>query len=108
MTEAVLDDDMLRGRIATRLADGLKTEVEPRCDTQEEVQAVAQRLKALAPDDVDGRLVIAGFTDHPIMHEDIEEACETCMYYLVHRRFCELPELGLPVEPAWSCRLWRI
>jgi hypothetical protein len=108
MTEAVLDDDMLRGRIATRLADGLKTEVEPRCDTQEEVQAVAQRLKALALGDVDGRLFIAGFTDHPIMHEDIEEACETCMYYLVHRRFCELPELGLPVEPAWSCRLWRI
>jgi hypothetical protein len=26
----------------------------------------------------------------------------------VHRRFCELPELMLPVEPQWSCRLWRI
>ena len=39
---------------------------------------------------------------------DIEQACETCMYYKVHRRYCELPELELPVEPEWSCRLWRI
>lgn len=108
MTTAMLDDDALRDRIAARLADGLKTEIEPRCDAQDEVQAVTDRLKALGRDDVDGRLAIGGFTDHPIMHEDIEEACETCMYYLVHRRYCELPELDLPVEPQWSCRLWRI
>jgi hypothetical protein len=30
------------------------------------------------------------------------------MYYQVHRRFCELPELMVPVEPGWSCRLWRL
>jgi hypothetical protein len=30
------------------------------------------------------------------------------MYYLLHRKFCELPELALPVEPTWSCKLWRI
>jgi hypothetical protein len=30
------------------------------------------------------------------------------MYYKVHRRYCELPELDFPVEPEWSCRLWRI
>ena len=49
-----------------------------------------------------------GFTDHTIEVEDIEQPCDTCMYYLVHRKFCELPELMLPVEPEWSCRLWRI
>jgi len=108
MTTIILDDDVLRDRIGARLAGGLKTEVEPRCDTQEDVHAVTDRLKALAPNDIDGRLVIGGFTDHPIVHEEIEEACETCMYYLVHRRYCELPELDLPVEPQWSCRLWRI
>ncbi len=108
MTTTVVDDDALRERIAARLADDLRTEFEPRCDSQEEVQAVIDRLKALTPDDIDGRLVIGGFTDHPVPHEGIEEACETCMYYLVHRRYCELPELDLPVEPQWSCRLWRI
>jgi hypothetical protein len=30
------------------------------------------------------------------------------MYYLIRRRHCALPELDLPVEPDWSCRLWRI
>ena len=101
MTAEILDDDEAPGRrIAARLADGLKTEVEPRCDTQDEVRAVIDRLKALLPDDIDGRLVIGGFTDHPVTHEEIEQACETCMYYLVHRRYCELPELDLPVEAA--------
>jgi hypothetical protein len=52
--------------------------------------------------------VIAGFTLEPIEHGGLEQPCETCMYYVVHRRFCELPELNLPVEPQWSCRLWRI
>ena len=108
MTTIILDEDVLRDRIGARLASGLKTEVEPRCDTQEDVHAVTDRLKALAPDDVDGRLVIGGFAGHPVMHEEIEEACETCMYFLVHRRYCELPEVDLPVEPQWSCRLWRI
>lgn len=108
MTEAVANDDAARERIAARLGAGLRTEAGPRCDSAEEVQVVVRRLKALATDDIDGRLVIGGFTDHPVLHEEIEQACESCMYYLVHRRYCELPELDLPVEPQWSCRLWRI
>lgn len=32
----------------------------------------------------------------------------TCMYFLVHRKWCDLPELSVPVEPEWWCRLWRI
>jgi hypothetical protein len=108
MPDAIVDDDIRRDRIGARLRDGLEAEVVPRCDAQEDVLAVVQRLKTLAPDDVDGRLIIGGFTDHAVVHEEIEQACETCMYYLVHRRYCELPELDLPVEPHWSCRLWRI
>jgi hypothetical protein len=34
--------------------------------------------------------------------------CQECMYYLVHRKWCDLPELFVPVEPDWYCRLWRI
>jgi hypothetical protein len=61
-----------------------------------------------AGNDLEKKLVIAGFTDHTIETEDMPQPCETCMYYKVHARFCDLPELMLPVEPEWSCRLWRI
>ena len=102
------DDDALRATIARMLASGLQTEVWPRAATSEMVNGIIARLRSEAGDDLERKLVIAGFTDHPIEADDIEQPCETCMYYLVHRRFCELPELMLPVDPDWSCRLWRI
>ncbi len=100
-------DDTLRRRIRERLAGGLATEACPRADTPEAVQEVIQQLRACG-EDLDQRLVVAGFTLNPVRHGGVDQACETCMYYLVHRRWCELPELDLPVEPYWSCRLWRI
>lgn len=102
------EDDALRARIAALLKSGLETEVWPRAETSEMVNEIIARLKNEAGDDLERKLVIAGFTDHVIEVDGIEQPCETCMYYLVHRRFCELPELMLPVEPHWSCRLWRI
>ena len=96
-----------REEVRGLLAGGLTTEVQPRADTHEEVTQIVARLRA-AGGDLKAKLVIAGFTLEPIEHSGIEEACETCMYYVVYRRFCELPELNLPVEPQWSCRLWRI
>ena len=102
------EDDTLRADIAQRLNGGLETEVFPRAETSEMVNEIVQRLKTDAADDLEAKLVIGGFTDHTITVEDLEQPCETCMYYLVHRKFCELPELMLPVEPEWSCRLWRI
>lgn len=103
-----MDLDALRRKIAERLATGLQTEVWPRAGTGEEVNAIVTRLRVEAGDDLDRKLVIAGFTDHTIEAEDMPQPCETCMYYKVHARFCDLPELMLPVEPEWSCRLWRI
>ncbi len=100
-------DDKRREDIRALLADGLVTEVFPRADTHDEVQAIVARLQE-AQGDLEALLAISGFTLKPVMHEGIEQACETCMYYKVHRRYCELPELELPVEPEWSCRLWRI
>ncbi len=99
-------EDLRRKEIGALLADGLAVEVFPRADTHEEVLAIIARLHAAH--DLEQKLAIAGFTREPVVHDGIEQACETCMYYLVHRRFCELPELNLPVEPEWSCRLWRI
>lgn len=89
------------------LSGGLKTEAFPRADTHEKVMEVIGRLRG-AGDDLEAKLVIGGFTLHPVEQDEIEQACETCMYFLVHRRFCDLSELAVPVEPEWSCRLWRI
>lgn len=100
-------DDAIRAQIAVLLASGLETEVYPRADTHDEVQDIIARLRA-SPGDLKSRLVIGGFTNHVIEHGGLEQPCETCMYYLVHRKYCELPELDCPVEPQWSCRLWRI
>lgn len=107
-TESTAEDDSLRNEIAGKLGAGLKTEVFPRAETSEMVVELIARLQNEAGDDLDKKLIIGGFTDHTIEVQDIEQPCETCMYYLVHRKFCELPELMLPVEPEWSCRLWRI
>jgi hypothetical protein len=104
----MMDMDALRRSIADRLSAGLQTEVWPRAETSEEVNAIVNRLQLEAGDDLDKKLIIAGFTDHTIEAEGMPQLCETCMYYKVHARFCDLPEMMLPVEPAWSCRLWRI
>lgn len=100
-------DKVVREQIRSLLGAGLETRVFPRADTHDEVQQIIAELKA-AGADLRSKLVIAGITDHTIEHGGIEQPCETCMYYLVHRRYCELPELDCPVEPEWSCRLWRI
>lgn len=100
------DADAKREQIKSLLAGGLGTEAFPRADTHDEVQSVVKRLREA--DDLKAKLVVSGFTLTPVMHNEIEQACETCMYFLVRRRHCELPELDLPVEAEWSCRLWRI
>ena len=100
-------DDSLRKEIADLLAGGLETEAFPRAEESAQVNAIVSRLQTEGTD-LTAKLVIAGFTDHTITVDDLEQPCETCMYYLVRRRFCDLPELELPVEPEWSCRLWRI
>jgi hypothetical protein len=103
----MIEDDKRREEIRALLAGDLATEVFPRADTHEEVQSIVARLRRV-DGDLKARLAIGGFTLTPITYEGLEQSCETCMYYKVHRRYCELPELELPVEPEWSCRLWRI
>ena len=101
-------DDRLRDEIGAMLKDGLKTEIWPRAETSAMVNDIVLRLQNETDEDLTKKLVIGGFSDYTVKAEDIEQPCETCMYYLVHRKFCDLPELSLPVEPEWSCRLWRI
>jgi hypothetical protein len=104
------DPDALRERLQALLADGLPTQWRQRAYTNEQVNSVVSRLQALAPDDYPAKLDVAGFTLDAYRSADIELAqdCSTCMYYARAMRFCALPELRLPVQPQWSCRLWRI
>lgn len=96
----------LRERIADLLATGLETKVEPFPPTEREFGRIAGELRALDPDDLEGKLVVGGFLDHPYGPENWR--CADCIYYLANRKWCDLPELAVPVEPDWYCRLWRM
>ena len=101
-----LADDQLRDRIAGILGDGLKTQTEPFPETDREFSRLLDELATLPPDDLNGKLVLSGFTNVPYGPDRMR--CQECMYYLVHRKWCDLPELAVPVEADWWCRLWRI
>ena len=100
-------DDAGREQIRALLAGGLGTEAYPRADTHEQVQEFVRRLQE-GGKDLAAKLVISGFTLRPVQHHDVVQSCRSCMYYLIRRRHCALPELDVPVGPDWSCRLWRI
>jgi hypothetical protein len=106
------DDEALRARIETLLSGALNVPWTRRALNQPAFDAVVRELQNLGADDLVGKLVIGGFTLAPYRPPDdadgIEHACATCIYYERHRQFCNLPELMLPVEPQWSCIVWRI
>lgn len=99
-------DEALLKKIGDMLADGLKTQTEPFPETDKEFAGILDELRKLPPDDLEQKLVISGFVDKPYGPD--KQRCMECMYYLVHRKWCDLPELSVPVEPEWWCRLWRI
>jgi hypothetical protein len=105
-------DDILRKRIGTLLSGALNVPWTKRALDQASFDAVIRELQGLRRGDLIGKLVVGGFTLDPYWPPDdtdgIEHSCATCIYYERHRRFCNLPELMLPVEPQWSCIVWRI
>lgn len=108
----MMSDDALRARIEQCLRAGLPTEWRRRAGSADEVRALCQRLQGLPAYAIEAKLAAAGFTLTPYVDsteaDGIEQSCATCMYFERHRQFCDLPELMLPVEPQWSCTLWRI
>ena len=96
----------LRDRIAKILAEGLVTQTEPFPEDARAFGNLLAEVRELQPDDLVGKLVVSGFTDKPYGEDQMR--CQECMYYLVHRKWCDLPELAVPVETNWWCRLWRI
>jgi hypothetical protein len=95
-----------RLRIAELMERGLETEVEPFPETEKEFGEIVARLRTLEPDNLEGKLVIGGFLDHPWGPDKLR--CMECINYLVNRKWCDLPELSVPAEPDWYCKLWRI
>jgi hypothetical protein len=100
------DDPVLRRTIAEMLAQGIETQVEPFPPTEKEFAEIAAELRDLDPGDIRSKLVVGGFLDHPYGPDNWR--CADCIYYLANRRWCDLPELAVPVEPDWYCRLWRM
>jgi hypothetical protein len=99
------DNSELRRQITELLESGLQTQVEPFPPTEKEFAAITSELRELEPGDLKGKLVISGFTDHP--YGPANWRCADCIYYLANRKWCDLPELAVPVEEDWYCRLWR-
>lgn len=100
--------NLLRLRVGALLVSGLKTEMFPFPTTQVEFQGIVNRLAELPDDDLIGRLEIGGFAAHPVEIDQMSQRCQECIYYLPHRKWCDLPELPVPVEATWWCRLWKI
>lgn len=100
------DHDTLVRMIEDLLEEGLQTHVEPFPETEKEFQKILDELRPLPEDALRQKLIISGWKLTP--HGEEEMRCQECMYYLVHKRWCDLPELNLPAEPEWYCRLWRI
>src|ERR1051325_2350446 len=91
----------VRIAIAQMLRDGLETQTEPFPETDKEFAMLLTRLRYTPRDDLRQKLVIAGFVDKPYGPE--QQLYLECMYFLVHRKWCDLPELAVPVEADWWC-----
>lgn len=99
-------EDELRVRIGQMLAEDPPAQTEPVLENDRQFGELLVTLRALDPADLKGKLAVSGLVDEP--YGDDRMRCQECMYYLVHRKWCDLPELAIPVEPDWWCRLWRI
>ena len=106
VTPSEASHDMLLQMIEDMFEDGLVTEVEPFPETTVEFSKLLDELRVLSADELRAKLVISGWLLTPYGEDQMR--CQECMYFLVHRRWCDLPELNLPAKADWWCRLWRI
>jgi hypothetical protein len=90
------------------LSYGVKSTMSPFPSNQGEFLDIVRQLRQLDENDLLGRLDIGGFANYTIGEGDDMQRCQECIYYLPNSRWCDLPELPVPVEPHWWCRLWKM
>jgi hypothetical protein len=106
VTPGEASHDTLLRMIQDMFADGLVTQVEPFPETDREFSRLLDVLRPLDADALREKLVVSGWLLEPYGPDQMR--CQECMYFLVHKRWCDLPELNLPAKADWWCRLWRI
>ncbi len=90
------------------LAWGIDAILEPFPKTQREFLQIVEELRHLHENDLIARLRVGGFTNYSMGEGERIQRCQECIYYHPHRKWCDLPELPIPVEPNWWCRLWKL
>ena len=78
------DQEATLKQIGAMLGNGLKTQTEPFPETEKEFAGILTELRQLNSHDLEKKLVIGGFLDHPYGPD--KQRCLECMYYLVHRK----------------------
>ncbi|MBB3046869.1 hypothetical protein FHR99_001105 [Litorivivens lipolytica] len=108
-----LGEDILREVIGQILKQGIQTDTSLP-NTDREWQIIVDALKAAPSNDLLPLLELSGFADQSLGESgEMEDGqmvlrCQECIYYLPRRKWCDLPELPLPVEAHWYCRLWKL
>lgn len=101
-------NDIVRLWVDGLLSYGIDTVMTPFPQTQSEFLEIVDELGKLHEYDLMSRLIIGGFANHAIGEGEGTQRCQECIYYLPHTKWCDLPELPIPVEPHWWCRLWKM
>ncbi len=87
---------------------GIKSTMNPFPRTQAEFLDIVRELRQLDQNDLLGRLDVGGFANYTMGGGEDMQRCQECIYYLPNGRWCDLPELPVPVEAHWWCRLWKM
>jgi hypothetical protein len=90
------------------LAWGIDATLEPFPQTQREFLQIVEELRHLHENDLIARLRVGGFANYSMGAGESIQRCQECIYYHPHRKWCDLPELPIPVEAHWWCRLWKL
>ncbi|HEV7671886.1 MAG TPA: hypothetical protein VGS22_25470 [Thermoanaerobaculia bacterium] len=90
------------------LSYGIKSTMSPFPNTQTEFLQIVRDLRRLEKNDLLGRLDLGGFANYTVGEGEDMQRCQECIYYLPNGKWCDLPELPVPVEPHWWCRLWKM
>jgi hypothetical protein len=101
-------NDVVRLWVDGLLNYGIETAMAPFPKTQSEFLGIVDELGKLHKNDLLNRLIIGGFANHGVGAGEDLQRCQECIYYLPHAKWCDLPELPIPVEPQWWCRLWKL